>query len=72
MGNKGENPRKTFKRHFCREGKGHKVRKGMGDGDFSKEVRIETISAQDTHFRYIPAVDLEIFLTQIRNQITDL
>lgn len=54
----------------CREEKDTKgVRKGMGD---SKEVKIETISAQDTHFRYIPAVDLEIFLTQIRNQITDL
>lgn len=26
----------------------------------------------DTHARYLPAAVLEIFLTQIRNQITDL
>lgn len=52
-----------------------KARKGVGISERKPEMETSTYRAsqhEDTHVRYLPAAVLEIFLTQIRNQITDL
>lgn len=71
----GKNSREAFAARG-REGEGKREREDNGREGRSAfpegNTRRAEMRGQDTYARYLPAAVLKIFLTQIRNQITDL